>query len=67
MKTIEQLLKLAKNPFYTPTVEEQQRIDDYNSGKGEAIEPKKKVSSKGNAIVKSVGTLNKHQTGPVKE
>lgn len=62
MKSTKVLQKLAKNPFYKMTPEEQEQLQN-----GSESFPKAKVSSKGNAAVKSVGKLNKHETDPVAE
>ncbi len=64
MKTLQQLIRLSTNRFYTFTDEELQRLADFKAGKEEAPIIKKKVSTAGNvAAVKSVGNFNKHSTG----
>ena len=69
MKSLKLLQQLAKNPFYTLTPEEQEYLANPPEAGTENIgRPKKtRVSSKGNAAVKSVGKLNKHTTDPVAE
>ena len=69
-KSIETILRLAKNPYYTLTAEEQALLDDYNN----ASESGKKKSSRkpqlkkhGNATVKETGKLSKHIDDPVVE
>lgn len=42
MKSIEQLLEISKNPYYTLTNEEQARLDDFLSKKSEQKAPVKK-------------------------
>lgn len=65
MKSAKVLQKLAKNPSYKLTQEEQEQLEAFNRTGQES--PKVRVSSKGNAAVKSVGKLNKHETDPVAE
>lgn len=68
MKSIEQLKRLATNPFYTFTEEEQAALaasaSEQQAG-GENSSPK--FPTKGSAAVKQVGKLDKHTTDPVKE
>lgn len=67
MKSIKVLQKLAKNPYYQLTPEERMQLETpQTSGTGEEY-PKVNLPSKGNAAVKSVGKLNKHETDPVAE
>lgn len=68
MKTREQLEKLAKNPFYKLSHEEEEFLTQTNEIVAEE-DPKKKANlvPKGNAAVKRIGKLEKHQTDPVAE
>jgi len=52
MKSLQELIKLANNPFYIMTEEEEQRL------KEAGISPAKK-GLRGNAIVKRTGVLHK--------
>lgn len=71
MKTVEQLRRLQKNPYYKMTNEEKQLLDSDDAPR-EGIE---KVSSKDEnflvdkghtiAAVKETGKVKKHKTDPV--
>lgn len=68
MKSKEQLERLAKNPFYTLSADEQEELNAYNE---QEKQPKKKSSTSpkkhGNATVKRTGKLDKHPSDPVVE
>lgn len=68
-KSIQQLRQLAENPFYNLTEAEKQQLaeadsqDNAQAPKG--VDTRPKVSSSGNATVKEIGQLNKHEGDPV--
>lgn len=70
MKSIDQLQKLAENPFYTMDEEEKQVLNEANAREHYSSvqdENKKKESQVvlGNAAVKEIGKLHKHATDPI--
>lgn len=74
MKSIEQLIYLAKNPFYIMTDAEAQllkqaetQLDAVDASVTEDSKKKASSSKRGNAIVKETGKLNKHSTDPISE
>ena len=68
MKTVEQLEKLSKNPFYVMSEEEAKTLEEAQKATSVSVENKKKESySLGNATVKETGKLDKHHGDPVKE
>lgn len=68
-KSIELLLKLSQNPFYSLTIQEQQRINEYLLAEDVDIEDevkKKKPSpaSQKNVTVTDKNRFGKHETFP---
>lgn len=68
-RTTEQLQKLASNPFYKLTPEEQAQLHQSNELVSEEAQPKTtgKIGPKENAAVKRTGKLEKHESDPVAE
>ena len=69
MKSLRLLQQLAKNPFYTLTPEEEDYLNNppEPGTENQGLPKKRLVSPRGNAAVKSVGKINKHNTDPVAE
>ena len=73
MKSTEQLIKLAQNPYYTLSYEEKQALEQIQpdevsiSSTTETSQKKQSLATRENATVKETGKLAKHSTEIVSE